>query len=115
MKVSEMEGADLDYWVAKAIGAEVHQMAYDYPIATYNGYTGGWQFSRVWSEGGPLIEEYRVNLATIQDIDLPGWSASCQKSGYMMGVTAEELGDTPLQAACRSIVASVYGDGVPDE
>jgi len=122
MKVSELEGAELDYWTAKAVG-NINPRFEEEPLRgeaclidvdTGFGEVVDTPFSpsKEWAHGGPLIEEYSVSLIKVLSPQIKGrdWVASLNGNGVKRGT-----GETPLQAACRAIVASVYGDGVPDE
>ncbi len=65
-----------------------------------------------WSQGGPIIDRMRITVAP--STEDPSWTAEMwsdriQSQGYFtVG------GPTPLTAAMRAFVASVYGDTVPE-
>ena len=65
----------------------------------------GWHPSTDWSQGGPIIEQVRINMTERTD----HWFADCKG--------ASEVGPTPLIAAMRCFCASRLGDGIeiPDE
>ena len=92
IKTSELEGAALDWAVAKVVGVDVSSTSIPIFCPSTN-----------WSQGGPLIERYYI------DIESGPWSA------YYGGQTMH--GDSPLIAACRAIVAAKLGDvvEVPEE
>ena len=109
MKVSELEGAKLDYWVAKAEKLykpkiwdfeEGKRCVYQ-KMSTHDIFAP----SRDWSQGGPIIERERMSF------------------GHMGGGKYEALiyasrvcaGDTMLIAAMRCYVNYKFGDEVPDE
>mgnify|MGYP001564099243 CR=1 FL=1 len=68
MKVSELSGVELDYWVAKAVGYENVKYADNkewvtiFPDDTKNDYVPGYSPSNSWREVGPLIEKYGISL-----------------------------------------------------
>ena len=121
MKVAELSDASLDYWVGKATGADVYIIKH--------GPDGDMQscYMKVdvgndclfnprinWSLLGPLIDKYNINLESNaydglrgayrdEDVDDEGNN----KAGM--------LGETYLIAACRCIVASVFGEELPEQ
>lgn len=112
MKVSELTGAMLDYWVARAEGYAVIPAPTD-PQGCWVD-DGGTPFpfapSTDWRQGGPIIDCERYTLASPHD-DVPEqrmWQAWCRRTGG-------HWGPTPLVAAMRAFVASKYGDEVPNE
>lgn len=120
MKVSELEGALLDHWVAKAEG---------HPIVTKEMGWGAkyniahciihWERnpnnpiiympSTYWLHGGPIIERELIDLHAYGK---GAWGAT-HCSDRM--IVAYQKGDAPLVAAMRSYVATKFGDEVPDE
>ena len=56
-----------------------------------------------WAQGGPLIDRYDVSLAN---------AASSTGHWACVKISLRQPGPTRLIAACRAIVASVYGDTV---
>lgn len=124
-KVFELEGPELDYWVAKAIEIphpEIvdgmckinRHMARKFSSSVYYA-TGGYKYSPStdWSQGGPIIE--RGHICT--EIDMGGtWIAAMnQATGGDDFDVLEKRGPTILIAAMRCFVASKYGDEVPDK
>ncbi|WP_321905100.1 phage protein NinX family protein [Paraburkholderia tropica] len=123
MKVEELEGEALDYWVAKALGF-AHTSASEAAFAL-DGQTDpcvfttssgklrlakadsvtAWNPSADWSCGGPIIERERVGIMPV-GIE---WKA------YAIGdMDATAYGVEPLIAAMRAIVASKFGEEVED-
>ena len=112
-KVSELEGVELDYWVARAQGwhmgkaaggscdawrDENNELRGTVPASAYMPSTN-------WGQGGLIIEERHI-LIGYDYIDKK-WSAhTCR---------AEARGNTALIAAMRCFVASFFGDEVDDE
>lgn len=126
MKVSELIGAELDYWVAKALADPRISMWGDSPwiedgTGSSQGSTGrGFRPSTDWRDGGPIIERERICLSppehdTGENLEGdPGdmWWAQVQ---YRGDTTKPQIyGPTPLVAAMRAYVASKFGDEVDD-
>lgn len=131
MKVSDLKGAQLDYWVAKAEGATAVRIIADekgsFALAEFTSYegtkfTGPYFPSTEWSDGGPIIERERIIIGSRQRMaDSGRWAhlhwtgrayhASNEYNDYAPGIAA----DTALTAAMRAYVASTFGEEVPDE
>lgn len=99
MKVSELTGATLDYWVARAEGMKEGR-------TNYVGY------SKSWAVGGPLIEKHKVEIVYNWNYEEPDWSAGMNSHSDKLILV--EGGETPLIAICRAVVRSVFGDEVED-
>ena len=107
MKVSELEGAELDYWVARAEGVELSGMSWVLQDALGD---TPWSPSTDWSQCGPLMEKHNVG----------------HQRGIQFGVKGHFC-DLPMEhnhrqfatdlkvAICRAVVASRFGEEVPDE
>ena len=109
--VADLAGTDLDYWVARARGTPAQQLRIQTvprtdsricvdlagPIQTR------FDPSTSWAVGGPIIEQAGAMIA-----QAPGgfWSAAIWQEH------AHQLGPTPLIAAMRAYVTSVYGPTV---
>ena len=107
-KVSELEGSELDYWVAKAIGYKDIPNCWSDENDTHI-QKERWKPSTNWQQGGELIEKYRVNIHYYTNSD--GCSAECIDVNGRF--TYPQLtGLTPLIAAMRCIVASKCGEEV---
>jgi len=111
MKTSELQGAALDWAVAKCEGHETLMCRGKLEtLFTEN----GWTPSTDWAQGGPIVERERIAIwfEKYDDIDsaLPMWAA-VRFNGQ------DYYGSTPLIAAMRCYVASKLGDeiDVPDE
>lgn len=98
MKTSELTGALLDYWVAKAEGWDGSRAAFCAPA--------DYAPSINWAQGGPLIDKYEIDLTYSEH--QPG------KRIAWNGPT-HAFGDTPLQAVCRAVVRAKFGAEVPDQ
>lgn len=118
VRTEELEGAALDWAVAKAVGHNVEVAlggSYGRPNtrwfvvftlhveATYSP-------SRLWGQGGPLMDEFRIDLSTFPDGNF--WAT---QSG--LGVLKAAEGSTRLEAICRLVARLKFPDGVevPDE
>lgn len=114
MKVAELSGALLDYWVAQIEGlTKVQVWAAAVPgkpdgcFIWENGYPQSFWPSSDWAQGGPIIERERIGIEQA----CPG-----EVYAYMPGAELYgQRGDTPLIAAMRCYVASKFGDEVPDD
>jgi hypothetical protein len=137
MKVEDLDGALLDYWVAKAEGWDFFWSKHNYWSVTqpngeqyvacsdwtqYDAYSGGKNKiphpsealdnfcpSADWAQGGPIIEREVIGFGTpISDL---GYQAFLHKeSGVVVA-----WGQTHLIAAMRVYVKSKFGDEAPDE
>jgi hypothetical protein len=130
MKVSELTGEQLDYWVAKAIGCSVERanMGPGWIVATAGmgaRVTGlplnnpmHWSPSQDWVQGGPLIESMRISIWHRSPNDYASTSYWAASAGFERpeanAVRFLLVGTTPLEAAMRAVVALVYGEQVPD-
>jgi hypothetical protein len=118
MKVSELEGESLNYWVAKAngwIGPVKFRETQSTLVWKQEGKSLTQFFRNVkkyrpsedWWEAGPIIEREKIMLT----MDLPEgtpWHARIHPHGW-------QFGHTPLVAAMRAFVASKFGKEVPDD
>lgn len=130
MKTSELTGALLDYWVAKAEGWIETRSAYGekprlwdtgggfYRIDGHAGEAGDerWRPSAYWAHGGPIIERERITICA------PGFMLSGEWEAFIEPILDhrtqdivgkfEGAGQTPLVAAMRAYVASKLGSEV---
>lgn len=107
MKTCELEGAELDYWVANALnegnGGNRDQFMWAHGV--------GWlRYSEEWGLGGPIIEREQES---IDDKGAGGlwrsqgaWKSQLKRDGWVCD------GPTPLIAAMRCYVASKFGEEV---
>jgi hypothetical protein len=127
MKVSELSGVLLDYWVARAEGIEhpptIRKMTPGRVLVPYEQESndGGrvtafrdFRPSTSWADGGPIIERERITVA---------WQP--MKGKWMAGLIETENGSmlefrwlgfdaSPLVAAMRAYVSSKFGDEVTE-
>lgn len=94
MKVTDLQGAELDYWVAKA-----------------EGWKSSHPYTSDWAAGGPIIEREKIAL----NIHLDGtewfaWIPMPHINGKVLPKAYN--GPTPLVAAMRAYVAKKLGEEV---
>lgn len=114
VKTSELSGLALDWAVAKSVCPD----SFKSDSLDENGlwpWCTGWlrngSPSTNWSQGGPLISRFKVDLAhTI------GGNVFAEKMEFI-STAAASRGGTELIATCRAIVAANLGDTVeiPEE
>jgi hypothetical protein len=123
MKVSELQGALLDYWVGRATQMDV-KLDGDGTIqnrqvcwSSVNPWNGAdmpscdrYSPSAWWTHGGPVIERHRIMVT---------WVSGDTDDDVLWHATADEYAtvhcaESPLVAAMRSLVASRYGEEVPE-
>lgn len=109
MKTIDLKDIALDWAVAEAAGLEYTFDIYvgsdecdPMPLVIVNGRQ--WNPGTLWSQGGPIIEEWAINLEYKPN---HGWIATRFAGGKIHG-----YGNTPLIAAMRCYVASQLGDEV---
>lgn len=111
MKVAELEGTLLDYWVARAEGYKVDisfERGLNENLCVFiSGELTDWAPSTDWAQGGPIIEREHI------EIRLHGKEPFARIYGEPQRLG--EFGSTALIAAMRAYVASKYGEEVPDE
>ncbi len=135
MKVAELEGAELDYWVAKAEGKcnmEIHPddttkelicWEMNPPDTTAHGrgykiFERSFRPSTEWFDGGPIIEREKIEIYITNHQELgEEWGANKMgrdKNKRGMWFEFISFGPIPLIAAMRAYVSSVYGGEVND-
>lgn len=117
IKVAELIGAELDYWVAKACGLNATLMA-DIGIVSiadepqwYRQLANGcqnWAPSTDPAQGHTIIEREEIGIHPPGVSPHGEWEAAVRQHPDMYQAT----GPTALIAAMRAKVASVYGDEV---
>ena len=117
MKTSELQGAALDWAVAKLEGREPSYYKGDMRATAHPDFPDSppmfgpeLNYSTDWAQGGPIIEREGMTIA----LDAFGWEARHYDGESEPWVL---VGDTLLIAAMRCYVASKLGDEVevPDE
>lgn len=119
--VATLTGADLALWVGRIAGADLGPEWNQGPNYVMIGGHSGRSPERYaphedWEQGGPLIEQHTIAIAKgLNQICFPGWHAKVGLVATYDTITGRQFGPTPLIAAMRALVWSVYGDNVPDE
>jgi hypothetical protein len=124
MKVEDLDGMTLDYWVARALG---YASPDDVPSSltgewASNGFKNDWQPSEDWSQGGPILAhmiesgEFCVweygGTVTVSNHDPEG--IPCKEPSREDIPKAMGEASTLLVAMCRALVMSKFGEEVPD-
>lgn len=108
MKVSELEGAELDYWVGKAEGYTPLWWGDHWFILLDK--NEAYRPSTYWSVGGPIIERECIELQCGDAVTGHTWHANIAIIANCDEPSA--VGPTPLIAAMRCFVASKFGETV---
>ena len=118
MKTSELTGALLDYWIAKAEGK--NHLCFAYEI---HGHMGSYSPSSNWEDGGPILQHESISVEVIcydneTDKNAINWEAKFEPPIRENDEVAPHWvvaeGRTALVAAMRAYVASKFGDEVED-
>jgi hypothetical protein len=116
VKVSELEGRMLDYWVARGLGWTHEKANRDTlripteirPFAFYP--------SQRWSDGGPIIDRERICFQETHEYNA-SWHIPRRNKVWAFphtNIYAGAPGATRLEASMRCFVASKFGEEVPD-
>ena len=115
MKVAELEGALLAYWVARALGfpsadaVPVEQCGWEQ--IEDESFRKDWAPHEDWEQGGPIIEREQIGMFPTRGLAVGlEWRASANRF-----VMSQIYGPTPLIAAMRAYVAEKFGDEVSDD
>lgn len=117
-RVSDLSGAELDCWVAMAAGGESPRIGIGGVCVVAYGHTlHRFCPSTAWTHGGPIIERERIGVwpGTEEQPHHHVWTACIPSDDGTFDDLKECYGATPLEAAMRAFVASVYGEEVSDE
>ncbi|HVE10702.1 MAG TPA: phage protein NinX family protein [Paraburkholderia sp.] len=116
MKVSDLQGPLLDYWVARVAQLPkprvddgfcwIEEPACDGDPAS--ALEAAYAPSTDWTHGGPIIEREHICIGYTEQNQ---WGAC----GTTQAPRFDSLGATPLIAAMRFYVSRQYGEQVPDE
>jgi hypothetical protein len=116
MKTSELTGALLDYWVARASGLADPVIGSDDVCRVLVQYTFHAEPQRVnffpgsvWMDGGPIIERAGIGISPYRG----KWGAWLTIDSYVGNPNS--TGEAPLIAAMRCYLSSKFGGEVPDE
>ena len=103
MKTSELQGAALDWAVAKC----------EYPEAindVWRNFRAECYYSTDWAQGGPIIERERIATGFCSWDPADRQQAIWEAELYEYGKRSKRQGPSPLIAAMRCYVASKLGD-----
>jgi hypothetical protein len=125
MKIEELSGEQLDYWVAKAIynipGYEFRLWGENATTITLcslkTGLDVAWSPSTNPAQAYPIIDQNKISVITVSNEE-GVWLAMVDaywEKGDGPAATHEARGSTPLIAAMRAFVASKYGKEVLDQ
>ncbi|MCP1765030.1 phage protein NinX family protein [Bradyrhizobium japonicum] len=113
MRTSELTGALLDYWVARAEDYQAEVRKYEmadgwHHYCNVKERTRNQVFmpSKSWDQGGRIIDREGISLKCGED---RSWYA------YSEFFDATAAGGSALEAAMRAIVKNKFGAEVPDE
>lgn len=122
--VAALAGADLVLWVARAQKLNVvrdgEREDAQWIVYFPNGFCRsfgacGYRPDLNWVDGGPLIDQHTIAIAKgMNQITFPGWHAKVGLVNAYDGDIGRQFGPTPLIAAMRALVWSVYGDNVEE-
>ena len=117
VQVHDLTGAPLDFWVAMAedLGAPRVDAGGCTIIREPGGTPVPYAPSSSWADGGPLVERLPFG-AFERDGGHGAWRAVLHRAVPAAGerCTFNQSGPTLLIAAMRTLVASTFGDDVPD-
>lgn len=109
MKVSELSGCDLDYYVAQVKGHEKIEVRKGV-VFVYGQQPAGWadagtrfQPSSDWCIGGPILHRAQMSIKRDTPTHYTAWVEGIPHPLMLSGAT-------PLEAAMRCFVAAKYGD-----
>lgn len=134
IKTSALAGASLDYAVGYAL-YEVTNHIERYRFLNDEGdhvgsvwvgekrtFTTLFSPSTNWSQLGPMIEEFKIDLFYYEELEVDGvkgpmWEAMLPCQSFTAADAYEPIGATAAVAACRAIVAAKIGEEVyiPEE
>ena len=114
IKTSELQGAALNWAVAKCIYEPDDVVICDGRVFAYDDATKGFNPSTDWAQGGPIIEREGITVSrTDKKSDEGPWVAYRIEHLFEDEYEHEyQHGPTPLVAAMRCYVASRLGDEV---
>lgn len=126
IKTSELTGAHLDYWTARAEGIPAEQLTIRRVQRSTDTHcvrlrAAPWQskalreavavrYSTDWAQGGPLIEKHGLDVVREDDGE---WFAQ-KVYDFETDEHPCACGSSPLQAICRAVVRAAFGDEVEE-
>jgi hypothetical protein len=113
IKTSELQGATLDWAVAKCEGVWVEYVDDEITQCLLQKPSGRYAPSTDWAQGGPIIEREGIAIDCIRcNGNIDGWQAANMVADDENWDANVQYGQTPLIAAMRCYVASKLGDEV---
>ena len=100
MKTSELQGAALDWAVAKCEG-----------LSSYTAILEEFNPSTDWAQGGPIIEQEKIEIHKGNPLYFPKGNEHGEFYEPLW-LAGKQHGQTPLIAAMRCYVASKMGDEI---
>ena len=108
VKTAELIGPALDWAVAKADSTKIDDSrGKELRIDVGAGFQSPWMPSVNWHQGGPMIQYHQIDLEWDGCDGIAFWWIAMHQD-----VALKQVGDTPLIAVCRAIVAAELGDTV---
>lgn len=124
MKVSELTGALLDYYVAQAEGKNFVFISVKWDACVDSSILADdedlydkkavFSPSTNWAQGGPIIERERIKLLPTIPTAATWYASIWNGTTLADGVSHRAQADAPLVAAMRAYVASKFGDEVQE-
>jgi len=116
MRIANLEGAQLDYWVARAQGIESIKFNFEGKVLILEGkvWTIIYSPSTDWSQGGPIIDSERMTFATTGTGPRGDDGFEPVVAITYTGRRAME-GPSHLIAGMRAYLASKFGENVPNQ
>jgi hypothetical protein len=124
-KVSQLTGAELDYWTARADGVPANRLCFTRmsrdakPICTkiVDGAYGGelaqfYRPSTDWAQVGPLIYKHNVELDRFDNGRK--WHAYIREWVGSWRYIAGDESEDQLTAICRAVITAEFGDEVAE-
>ena len=113
VKTSELQGAALDWAVAKCEGVWVEYVDDEITQCLLQKPSGRYAPSTDWAQGGPIIEREGIAIDCIRcNGNIDGWQAANMVADDENWDANVQYGPTPLVAAMRCYVSSKLGDEV---
>lgn len=118
-RFDDLTGAELDYWTGKAAGLEVERRSELVWVSLEYGINMAYSPSTDWSQGGPLIEQFGMNIECVFMVppDTYTWNVAAFYRTQDKIKTSGRLGPGKkiLIGVCRAACKAVFGEEVPDE
>ncbi|MES2349100.1 MAG: phage protein NinX family protein [Pseudomonadota bacterium] len=118
MKTTDLTGALLEYWVARAEGDKPEDLTIKrnqvfrqhHDPKRHGGFARVLDYSTNWALTGPLLEKHGMETR----IEHYGWEAWAPDERGAIHIMREATGEKLLIAICRAVVRAAFGDEVED-